>query len=335
MNEAVLFLVNPAAGSGAGASTKIRLEALLSEGSCKAQARYDLVFTDPHNLTDQAQAACARYGTLVAVGGDGTASQVARGIVQAGGSAHFGLIPLGTGNDLARSLGIYDPRLPRSLRSLQRALSVVLAGRPRRMDLLNVSGVGCCCNYFGVGLDGQVLADYVRSAASPWYTAIRRSTSLKFALYGLHLLRRLSYRMPPELTMRVRGEKNSAPAVASERLRAVIVGNTQTYAGGFVLNPAARMDDGRFEVTRVRRLSDIARILLARAVPLRSLAAGLASTQTDHVDWQAPPGVPWEWDGEPAAGVLPRAGCVTLGGPLSVLLPSGDGDGPRPRGSST
>ncbi len=322
MSDGILFLVNPAAGSGAGASIRIRLKALLAEDLPHAQARCDLVFTDPQGLTEQARYACARYETLVAVGGDGTASQVARGIMHAGGSARFGLIALGTGNDLARSLGLYDPRLSRSLVSLRRALAVVLAGRHRNVDLLDVSGVGCCCNYFGLGLDGQVLADYLRSAAAPWYRAVRRSTGLKFALYGLHLLRRLSYRVPAGLTIQVPGGKNGALSAASEPLRAVIMGNTQTYAGGFVLNPAARMDDGLFELTRVRRLSDIVRILLARAVPLRSVAAGLDSTQTDRIVWHAPDGIPCEWDGEPSSSALLREGQVTMGGPLSVLLPA-------------
>ncbi len=327
MNDRILFLINPVAGSGAGAAVMLRLKALLSEAVPDPGARCDLEFTDPHNLAEQAEAACSRYGALVAVGGDGTASQVVRGIVLAGGSAHLGLIPLGTGNDLARSLGLYDARMARSLVSLRRALAVVLSGRPQRVDLLNVSGVGCCCNYFGLGLDGQVLADYVRSTAAPWYRVVRRSTGFKFALYGLHLLHRLSYRMPAGLTLHIPGATNTAPPVGSGRLRAVIVGNTQTYAGGFVLNPAARMDDGLFEVTRIRRVSDILRILLARAVPFRAMTAGLESTQTDDLTWEAPEGVPCEWDGEPYLGVLPRAGRVTLGGPLPVLLPPADGTG--------
>ncbi len=335
MNDEILFLVNPAAGSGTGASTKIRLETLLSEALPEARARCDLMFTDPHNLTEQAQAACTDYGTLVAVGGDGTASQVVRGIVQAGGSARFGLIPLGTGNDLARSLGLYDPRMSRSLVSLQRALAVVLSGWPRTVDVLDVSGVGCCCNYFGLGLDGQVLSDYVRSAGTPWFTAVRRSTGLKFALYGLHLVRRLFYRMPVGLTVQIPAERDGGPPTASERLRAVVISNTRTYAGGFVLDPAARMDDGLFEVTWIRSLLDIVRILLARAGPLRSMAAGLKSTQTDRLAWHAPKGVPYEWDGEPGSGALPREGRVTIGGPLWALLPPPDGTGHLPPGPGT
>ncbi len=97
---------------------------------------------------------------MVAAGGDGTLHVVAQRLRRLGllADAVLGLSPLGTGNDLARTVGIpLDPRA---------TAAVVLSGRPRPLDLLVDDRGGVAVNAVHCGVGGVA----VRHAAplEPW-----------------------------------------------------------------------------------------------------------------------------------------------------------------------
>ncbi|HET7901686.1 MAG TPA: diacylglycerol kinase family protein [Candidatus Nanopelagicales bacterium] len=101
--------------------------------------------------TEQARAAVGAGADLVlAWGGDGTVNSVAAGL--AGTGVPMGILPAGTGNLLARNLG-----LPLGLRD---AASVALTGRDRTVDLIDV-GLGgrvmTCAVMAGIGLDAVLI----------------------------------------------------------------------------------------------------------------------------------------------------------------------------------
>ena len=90
-----------------------------------------VVTTGPGHASEATRRACAAGATLVvAWGGDGTMNEVAR--VLAFGPVALALVPAGSGNGLARDLGV--PRDPRA------ALAVATAGRPWRIDVGDVNG---------------------------------------------------------------------------------------------------------------------------------------------------------------------------------------------------
>ncbi len=82
---------------------------------------------------------------LVVAGGDGTMHQAAQGL--AGTTCALGVVPLGTGNDLAGTLGIPS--------DLEAATRRALAGPVRALDLLRV-GDRVSASYAGVGFDSAV-----------------------------------------------------------------------------------------------------------------------------------------------------------------------------------
>src|SRR3954453_362193 len=69
--------------------------------------------------------------TIIAAGGDGTLNEVLNGIGQDFASVRVGLIPLGTGNDFARSIGLPG--------ELETALETIRAGAMRPVDLVRVT----------------------------------------------------------------------------------------------------------------------------------------------------------------------------------------------------
>ncbi|MFF4342901.1 diacylglycerol kinase family protein [Kitasatospora sp. NPDC001540] len=167
---------------------------------------------------------------VAACGGDGTVTACAETL--AGTGATLLVVPCGTGNLLARNLGLpTDP---------EAALTAALAGRTRRIDLMRVEGDGlparAAATMAGMGLDAAVMADTGR-------TLKRR---LGWPAYLVAGARHLTDRRFP-LTVTVDG----APPVRRQ-VRTAIVGNVGTLQGGVRLLPEAAPDDGLLDLVLVQ-----------------------------------------------------------------------------------
>ena len=119
------FLYNPASGSG----LKRRQQDVESAAAVVRAAGVEVVVTPTRaagSAGEQArEAVAAGCDAVFACGGDGTVHEALQGMIEAGGAAALGIIPLGTGNALAQDLGI--PRNP------ARAAKALLEGQPRRL----------------------------------------------------------------------------------------------------------------------------------------------------------------------------------------------------------
>jgi len=156
---------------------------------------------------------------VLAVGGDGTANEVARGLWHS--ETVLGLIPVGSGNGLARTL-----RIPLSPRRAVRALATAVA---RRMDVGLANGRPFL-NVAGAGLDALIGAEFHAHGSRGGRRGVLTYVRLSFR-------RALSYA----------AESWSLSSDAGDYAgRALIVAfvNGRQYGGGAVLAPRARLDDG-------------------------------------------------------------------------------------------
>jgi len=231
------FIVNPVAGSGRGRRV---WEAVLGHLQATETA-YEVEFTrSPGAATELARRAVeSGHRRIVALGGDGTLSEVVRGI--AGSDVTLGLVPGGTGNDFVRSLSI--PRDPVA------ATHIALGPHSRAVDLPRVNGMPFL-NVAGVGFDAEVAAEMNR----------RRSRLQGAIPYLLTVLRMLTqYRNTP-VQMELDGQRMEAAILL------VAVGNGRYCAGGMKILPEAAVDDGLFDVciaadlTRLETLGALCRV---------------------------------------------------------------------------
>lgn len=236
-------------------------------------------------------------GTLVvAVGGDGTASEVIDGLTLArarDAAPPFGFIPRGTGGDLRRSLG-----MPADLDGAARWLAsprelTCDLGRLELVDHAGVARVRHFVNVAGFGISGVVSADVNRGLKLG-------SGKLSFMLASAKAL--LAWADQP-----VRWRVDGGPW-REDAITALSVCNGRFFGGGMQVAPAARLDDGLFDVVvwsgltfrdlvlRKRRLYDgthvelpQTRVLRARTVEAEPL--GGARVLLD-VDGEAPGTLP-------------------------------------------
>ncbi|GGQ53247.1 diacylglycerol kinase family protein [Streptomyces asoensis] len=165
-------------------------------------------------------------GLVVVCGGDGTLRAAADAL--AGSGVPLALVPCGTGNLLARNLGL--PLSPTA------ALDAALRGTPHRIDLGRVEGDDLPGTHFaamsGAGLDAAIME----------HTDDRAKSVLGWPAYVLAGVGTL--RTP---RMRVTVRLDDATAL-HRTARMVLVGNVGTVQGGTTLLPAARPDDGLLDL---------------------------------------------------------------------------------------
>jgi YegS/Rv2252/BmrU family lipid kinase len=134
----ILFIINPNSGTG----RQKGISELISEGLDTEQYNYVIRYTERQgHATEIAKKAIEHaLDIVVAVGGDGTINEVARGLV--GSGVALGIIPAGSGNGLARHLGI-SIKPAKAIEQLNSAeIGFMDTGLVNEQFFLNVSGVG-------------------------------------------------------------------------------------------------------------------------------------------------------------------------------------------------
>jgi YegS/Rv2252/BmrU family lipid kinase len=179
---------------------------------------------EPGHATELAREAVAAGADVVlAVGGDGTVNEVTRGLI--GSTAALGIVPVGSGNGLARALRI--PLHPGA------ALCSLEAGVRRRMDVgfLNDRPF---LNLSGIGFDAVVSQAFHERGRNGGRRGI-----LGYVLLSLRELR--AYRAP-RLVVEAGSERLDLTAFV------VAFANGPQYGSGAVINPGGKLDDGKLEV---------------------------------------------------------------------------------------
>jgi len=218
-----LLLVNPAAASGRGAA---RLRGLAGPAGVKT-----VVTRDAADLTERARRAAEEgRDRVIVAGGDGTVHHAVRAL--AGTDCALGLVPTGSGNDLARVMGLeFDPA---------RALAAAVSGRPRRVDVGYVDGRPFA-GVVGLGFVGEVNQ----------YANDRTGWPQGRWTYPYAVLRTLRRFEPPLL--RVEHDQGSWEG---EAILAALA-NSPCFGGGMRIAPDAVIDDGRLDLVIVERISKL------------------------------------------------------------------------------
>lgn len=163
----------------------------------------------------------ADFDMVVVCGGDGTINSAAMGVLETG--LPMGIIPMGTANDLARTLEIPDDPV--------RAADIIVRGRTRRIDLGQVNGHP----FFNVASIG--LAADLADRLSPEIK--KRWGRLGYALSALRVV--MSARPFSATIIEDSGERKV-------RTYQIAVGNGRHYGGGNVIHSGATIDDGHLDL---------------------------------------------------------------------------------------
>ena len=233
-------LVNPAAGRGRGRRFgDTAVDALRAAGL----EVHRLQGRDGVEAADLARMAVAsRPAALVVVGGDGMVHLGAQAV--AGTDVPLGIVGAGTGNDVARMLGL-PPGDPAAAAAA--VVAAVVRGRTRRLDLARI-GATRVVTVVATGFDSRVNE---RANRMRWPSGQNR--------YPLATLAELRVFRPLPYTLEIDGRRIETEAML------VAVGNGPSYGGGLRICEGARPDDGWLDVVVIGPMS---RAGLLRTLPL-------------------------------------------------------------------
>jgi diacylglycerol kinase (ATP) len=296
----VFVVVNPASGKGRGARL---VEPVL--GALKAGAEVEHALSAaPGDEAALAEKAIARgFRTLVAVGGDGTWSNVGNAILRSGQPISLGLVAGGTGCDLAKTLGV-------PARDVKAAAAVVLGGHTRTIDVGRIEGKHFL-NVAGFGFDIAVIE------------AARKVTWLSGDLvYAYAALTQLN--SFPGFAVDVSTNGDGATSARADHLMLVIA-NASIFGGGFKIAPGGKIDDGQLDAVSflnmrlVRRLAIMGRLMKGTHEDQPEVRRSTAASF--RLRFERPPAyeIDGEWNQAASAELVvenvPRA--------LKVLVPAG------------
>jgi diacylglycerol kinase (ATP) len=300
MSNGVCVIINPASGRGRGAKAEGAIRrAFASVGVTDIRmtsAKGDERIVALRAIEDG-------VGTIVAVGGDGTWSNVADVILHSGADVRLALCAAGTGNDFAKTVGA-------PARDFDATARLTVDGSDTRVDVGQIED-RYFLNVTGFGFDIAVLEDiegisWLKGDALYMYSALRQL----FGYPGIHI------------------DVSSATLARGEQQHLMlIIANGKNFGGAFRIAPGASVTDGHLDA-----------VAIALAPPLRRMRLFGAATKGTHVElpevhteqsrcftlsFAAPPA--YETDGEYNRASSSRLDVRCIPGALRVVTPASGG----------
>lgn len=231
----ILFIINPIAGGGKAKT----LIPLIEDKMNKNKKKFHMITSKkPKEAITIAEENVDKYDVLVAVGGDGTVNEVAKGIINRGRGV-LGIIPGGTGNDMARSLNIPMDQ--------EEAIDTILKGNKKIVDIGKANSYSFL-NIASIGFDAEVVINNERIKK-------KIKSHISYIISVVYTL--LNYKSK-KTKIEIDGE------VFEENILLMAVGNGKYYGGGMKILPMAKLDDGYLHICLI---SDIGRLKLLYLFP--------------------------------------------------------------------
>jgi diacylglycerol kinase (ATP) len=231
-----MLVLNPHAGGGRGRKIYSEVREILGKKIGNMEVRVSEYAG--HAFAIGREAAANGYERILSIGGDGTPFEIINGIYADGRPAReieLGMIPAGTGNSFLRDFSILTWR---------QAIDNILAGKKRRVDLVEISYrrdqkeiSQYYLNILGVGLIADILK----------LTNEKLKGFGRFS-YGLAVLLRLAKGMRNRLQLTVDGETREIVDSA------LVISNSKFTGGGMKIAPMADTQDGKVDLVIFREV---------------------------------------------------------------------------------
>ncbi|HMG09901.1 MAG TPA: diacylglycerol kinase family protein [Mucilaginibacter sp.] len=221
MKRKALFIINPISGG----KKKDGVPELIDQNLDKGVFDSTIVFSDGiSHARIIASEAVNKYDVVIAVGGDGTVNEIASAIV--GSNTALGVVPYGSGNGLARFLGI--PMNP------QHAIKTLSTGRVESIDSATVNGQPFF-NMAGMGFDAHI-SEVFSHGKKRGFVSYIKSSMQEIATYN-----------EQEYHIEVDGK------VYNRKAFMLSIANSSQYGNNAHISPRASVQDGLLDVCVIRK----------------------------------------------------------------------------------
>lgn len=283
-----LAIANPAAHGGRGAAAAEHLRRFFASYS-SATTFYEHRLTAAQGDGERAARESAGYDTVIALGGDGIIHEVANGLMQIRRDERpaLAIIPFGSGNDFARTLGV-------PFNDVEAALARLAASEKHAIDVGGVNGIHFL-ETLSFGLDAAIALD----------TTDKRTRGTDEAGEQLYVTSGIKYIVSGSKGYACTFSLDGGP---KQHIRSLIfaIQNGPTYGGGFTICPHADPGDGLLDICYNVKIPSVPHTLLLFALARFGKHTGssvLAFAQAAHIEIEYDEdSVPCQADGEEIIG---------------------------------
>lgn len=224
--EKIFLIINNKAGHGKGGKAAEFIIPYLAEKGCIVEHAFTQY---PGHATELALKASAdQFDLVVAIGGDGTANETAQGLIDSGTT--FGIIPIGSGNGLAREAGVST--------NILKACQTLLNGVTRNIDVCRINNQRFFCTS-GIGFDAHIAYQMSIASTRGFWRYVR-----------LSVMESLFYK-PLNVKIKIDGKPFDYKAFL------ITFANASQYGNNIYIAPGASMSDGVMDVVIVKPFSKI------------------------------------------------------------------------------
>jgi YegS/Rv2252/BmrU family lipid kinase len=291
IKKKITYIINPISGN----RKQSCIEKVIAKETDLSMVSYEVLRTDRGGHAEELAREAAGRGAeiVVAVGGDGTVNEVARGL--AGTKTALGIIPTGSGNGLARHLG-----LPLGFRA---AIRIINKGKARPIDTATLNG-RLFVSLAGVGFDAYVAKKFARSSTRGFMSYA------KIAIPAYFSYKQKNYRIVAD------GNEFTRKALF------ISFANSNQFGSNASIDPVAELDDGFIDLCIVRKVPFFRLVFLAPAfflkqfhrtryveiIRAKEIIVGRKRRKKIHLD-----GDPWKTEKDLHVKILPLS--------LQVIVP--------------
>lgn len=220
----IIYLINPISGT----SKKEGLKKLIERETTAQGISFEIATTNADGDYDLLKDKIIReqFTDVIMTGGDGTVNQVTGALRDL--PLRFGIIPVGSGNGLARAAGI--PTKP------QLALSMIFAGKSQKIDAFLINNQYACM-LSGIGFDAQVAHDFATKASRGLLVYTQQSIINFFKAH------------PYQFEVVIDGFSFFTDAFF------ISIANSNQFGNNFTIAPQASLHDGLLDIVIVQKMN--------------------------------------------------------------------------------
>lgn len=312
----IAFLINPISGGGIGKTVYNHLSEIMDSFGFKKE-EWKAELTHSEKLAEQTDSILSSAKKVIAVGGDGTIGFILNRLRLLDlHDTEIGLIPLGTGNDLGRALGIYRIYNQRGLLATVKRL---LKAKHTLFDLWDVNGTLTLASYLSLGMDAAVLHDFDLARR---LGKIPKGSFYNRLYYVKAFLQRSQYRIATPCRLKITtniGQKS----LTLKGSVFCLIGNINSYAAGAKPFHWARFDDSQLEIAVCDRLwKFVLLVSVSRFIPRFSkyMRKYMDTYTGDSVEILGASGEFGQLDGEDLTDYLKEHGSIVISRARQVKL---------------
>ena len=279
------FIINPNAGTNSTSHFQKLIGIIKEDPNCKIWET-----TAPLEAYEFAQKAILEGASrIIAVGGDGTINEVASALV--GTNTPLGIIPIGSGNGLARHL-----KIPLKI---NKALQLAKEGNPQKMDvgLLNDKYFFCTA---GIGFDASVANEFAKGKGRGLLNYVKATLKIIF-----------NYQ-PIEISI------NDGP---TEPVFSLTIANANQFGNNAYISPLSDIQDGLLEIVKIHKIG----LMRAFFIAIRlfngniheSNKVEITATKSIHIKYKKE--APFHLDGESILTTSPDLAIKIIPKALNVI----------------